>query len=326
MQKAYGLVWGQCSSQLQEYIKGRSSFEAESSKSNILWLLQELKKATTGVDSKVNAWMNMQDSIAMLYRMKHGPNKSNEHYMDRFKANVTAIELTKGSHIFYSPDLTGVERTAASQANIQAEEERNKAILLLRNADNTRYKGLVNELRKSALLERDKYPTTIANMYKVMVKFDSKSNLLSHRQNNPRRSSTVLVQQSQQDHPEISDRQLVPGSDGRTFNIKCYNCENFGHYASNCPEPSRRTGYSSVHVGFILSQQKQGQATIPNNWILLDSFSTDSVFSFQRSDDHFRSSEVFSEQQAQDVHQWRIHYLQAHRKVQSPTTPSVPQQ
>ena len=280
-QKAYGLVWGQCSSQLQEYIKGLSSFEAQSAKSNTLWLLQELKKATAGVDSKANAWMNMQDSIAMLYRMKQGPNESNEYYMDRFKANITAIELTKGSHIFYSPDLTSVERTDATPVNIQAEEERNKAILLLRNADDTRYKGLVVELRKSALLERDEYPTSIANMYEVMVKFDSKSNLLSHRQNNPhnsRRSGTVLAQQSQQDHPESSDQQLIPGSDGRTFNIKCYNCENFGHYASNCPEPSRRTGYSSVHVGFILLQQTQDQATIPHNWVLLDSCSTDSVF------------------------------------------------
>ena len=116
--------------------------------------------------------------------MKQEPHKSNKHHMDNFKSNITAIELTKGDHIFYSPGLTGVEKSSAKSANIQAKEERNKAIILLLNADKNRYKGLSDELRKNALLDRNEYPTTVANMYEVMVKYDSKSGMSTSRNNN----------------------------------------------------------------------------------------------------------------------------------------------
>ena len=94
MQKAFGLIWGQCSNQLQEYMKGLSEYEDNSSIADVIWLLEELKKATAGFDSKGNPRMNMQDAVAALYRMRQGPHESNEHYMDRFKSNITAIELT----------------------------------------------------------------------------------------------------------------------------------------------------------------------------------------------------------------------------------------
>ena len=94
------------------------------------------------------------------------------------------------------------------------------------NADESRYKGLTDKLRKSALLDHDEYPTTIANMYEVMVKFDSKSSMSTSRANNSQRIGTVLTQQSQQDRPAQEDiEQLVPGNDGRTFSIKCFNCD-----------------------------------------------------------------------------------------------------
>ena len=278
MQKSYALIWGQCSTQLQEYVKGQSEYTKHSATSNVVWLLKELKKATSGVDSKANGWMNMQDAIAALYRMKQGPSESNEHYMERFKANITAIELTKGDHIFYSPGMTGKERGDHNKESILEEEERNKALLLLRNSDDNRYKGLMDELRKSALLERDEYPTTIADMYEVMMKYDQRSNQSSFSRNNTqRRSGTALVQQAEGD-TNGDTQTLIPGSDGRSFNVKCYNCDRMGHYASNCPEPSRRSGFNNLLFGQIHTQNKDNSNVIPNDWILLDSCSTDCVF------------------------------------------------
>ena len=85
----------------------------------------------------------MQDTITTLYHMRQGPHESNKHYMDRFKSNITAIELTKGGHIFFSPGLTGNEHATATADSIHIEEESNKALLLLRNSDEHRYKGLI---------------------------------------------------------------------------------------------------------------------------------------------------------------------------------------
>ena len=85
------------------------------------------------MDSKGNPRMNIQDTISVLYCMRQGPNESNKHYTDRFKSNITPIKLTKGDHIFFSPGLTGNECATATTKAIHAEEESNKALLLLRN-------------------------------------------------------------------------------------------------------------------------------------------------------------------------------------------------
>ena len=70
MEKTYGLVWGQCSTALQSFIKEISGFEQQSASFDIIWLLTELKKATSGIDNKANAWVNMHDALTILYKMK----------------------------------------------------------------------------------------------------------------------------------------------------------------------------------------------------------------------------------------------------------------
>ena len=55
MEKAFGIIWGQCSLALQSDIKGNSSYKEKSAKFDILWLLSELKKAVSGIDDKVNS-------------------------------------------------------------------------------------------------------------------------------------------------------------------------------------------------------------------------------------------------------------------------------
>ena len=70
MEKTYGLVWGQYSTALQSFVKGISDFEECSAAFDIIWLLTELKMAISGIDNKANAWVNMHDALAILYRMK----------------------------------------------------------------------------------------------------------------------------------------------------------------------------------------------------------------------------------------------------------------
>ena len=66
----YSLIWGQCSAALQSYIKGLQNYEDKRDIFNVLWLLSELKKATSGINTKVNSTLTMQEAVAALYRMK----------------------------------------------------------------------------------------------------------------------------------------------------------------------------------------------------------------------------------------------------------------
>ena len=59
IEKSYGLIWGQYSSGLKQYVKGLESYSVNSKSFDTIWLLKELKKATAGIDDQANAHINM---------------------------------------------------------------------------------------------------------------------------------------------------------------------------------------------------------------------------------------------------------------------------
>ena len=52
--KIYGLVWRHCTSSLQAVIKDFDGYTVKSKKHDLIWLLQQIKKATLGVEVKTN--------------------------------------------------------------------------------------------------------------------------------------------------------------------------------------------------------------------------------------------------------------------------------
>ena len=223
LEKSYGLIWGQCSAGLQAYIKGTSAYATMSPIFNVVWLLHELKKATSGIDDKANMYVNIHDAMSTLYKMRQGSQESNNHYLARFKANVTAVKFTSGDHVFFSPKLAEGEKHEMHQDDIEKEEERSKAVLLLKLADEGRYGTLSNSLKEGIFLDRDEYPTTVASMYKLMTKHSGVITGQRHQTNNNRRSGFQMVQQGQCQPVNDQEEELIPGTDGRVFDILCYN-------------------------------------------------------------------------------------------------------
>ena len=69
--------------------------------SDTIWLLTELKKATSGIDNKANAWMNMHETLATLSNMKQGSSEYNDYYLEQFNSNVTSVNLIHGSQVIF---------------------------------------------------------------------------------------------------------------------------------------------------------------------------------------------------------------------------------
>ena len=68
--------------------------------------------------------------------MNQGTNESNDHFLDRFKSNLAALDLAGGGHIFVSPTITGEKIEDMSESEITEETERSHATLLLLCSDN----------------------------------------------------------------------------------------------------------------------------------------------------------------------------------------------
>ena len=100
----------------------------------------------------------MHDTLSVLYRIKQGETESNDCYLGRFKVNVMAAELTHGGHVF-SPKFKGRKK----QSNTP-----------LKNEDSKRYGALASDLKEVYYLSRDECPTTMANMYQLMINYNRK--------------------------------------------------------------------------------------------------------------------------------------------------------
>ena len=159
----------------------------------------------------------MHDSMSMLYKMRQGTQETNDHFLTRFKANVTTVKLTGGGHVFFSPNLAGVEKQDLDLDKIEEEEERSKAVLLLKLADEGRYGALSNSLKEGTFLDRDEYPTTVATMYELMTKHQGAISGQKAQGSGARRSGFQLVQQAQCLPVNGQDKELICGTDGRVF-------------------------------------------------------------------------------------------------------------
>jgi hypothetical protein len=108
---------------------------------------------------------------------------------------------------------------------------------------------------------------------------------------------------------------VVAGTDGKKYErIKCFNCEDFGHYSSVCPKPQAgvqllQTTASTVSeqdfsdseedtnftfaiiTDITLQQSRQSDNMIPDTWILLDSESTVSIFKNKNLVSNIRDSQ-----------------------------------
>ena len=198
------------------------------------WLLNELRKASSGIDSKANPYLTMLEAISTVFKMKQGNSESNDTYVERFKNNVMTMNMVQGGHVFFSPGIVGKSLTDASTEVKLESKESCMAILLLINADPSRYSALMSSLKAGANLGRDEYPKTVAGMYELMVKHDQANNR-TNRSGNYRggRRGTTFAQARSTSTDDDAPKEAVAGTDGVLHShVLCYRCQSHGHYAS----------------------------------------------------------------------------------------------
>eukprot|EP00957_Ditylum_brightwellii_P149142 11357723-Ditylum_brightwellii.AAC.1 len=109
--------------------------------------------------------------------MQQGQDESLDSYMQRFNGNIQTLELVGRTHIICSPELMEIAGSDPTDAEKKTEEEKFKAMLLLKRLDPVCYNDLVEELCRSVTVGRDEYPETTPTMYDLIMRrsgtFDS---------------------------------------------------------------------------------------------------------------------------------------------------------
>ena len=133
-------------------------------------------------------------------------------------------------------------------------------------------------LNHSMNVERDEYPKTLQSAYELLV------NTLSNQRFEGRRRTAGGRGRLRVNFAQRGV--AIPGDNGILHqDIRCYSCNRNVHYSDQCPNGNDNKGNQGVDAanqgvnkeeqGVEPDGNQQGANTLNNNWILLDSCSSD---------------------------------------------------
>ena len=271
----YGLIWGQCSTGLQEVIKQEDKYFSSAADFDCVWILEKVKLISSGIDSKSNKHANLIKALSSFCNIKQGQSESNDSFRKRVDAAAVTLHLSGGAHVMCSPILIkAVDVNKPTDKEKALEHDKFKAMLMILRADPGRYGTLQESLFESVIRGRDEFPDTMTKAYDLLQHISG--DVTNYEKVHTRGSRFRFKNKGRFSHLSFTQRgqstsEATPGNDGRVFkHIDCYNCGKKGHYANNCPVKK------NITLAHFTLTQKQLEL-INKKWILLDSCSTVSV-------------------------------------------------
>ena len=67
-------------------VKGVEEFEIKARGHDLVWLLEQTKKITSGVDNTANPKITLYDALTTIFNMQQHPTILNNQYLDRFNS------------------------------------------------------------------------------------------------------------------------------------------------------------------------------------------------------------------------------------------------
>ena len=270
----YSLVLGQCTDALQDRLKSHHDYQGASQDGIALLVIIRSLIHTFEENRKLSdAIMDVKEKF---YKFYQGRYMTLERYHELFLAQTEVLDKV-GITI---EDETLVVEIAGENGRVKPNDDDRReardqelAIRFIRGT-NLNHKGYLRHLRNSYLDGSDNYPRTVHEAYNILW----------------RREEEAPAQGLESDGVSFAQN----GQQRDLSNIRCYSCQQMGHYANTpeCPNykgnqnqnnnsnvgsnggtPQGGSGVNALMFTFL-----QSRKSIPSDWILLDSQSTVDIF------------------------------------------------
>jgi hypothetical protein len=180
--RAYALVIGQCSPDLDSKLQGSTAFVQAKADQDVVQLLLVIQGYCCRFDDHQQSMYALEQAKHQVSTYNQAHDVTNTEYVEHFKALVGVVE-TYGGAYGCKPGLVAMElvaqgmkpediATADRAAIIKAKEVCRKCYLscmLLRGADNGRYHQFMVDLSNDMTKGTDNYPKTMVETMRMLT-------------------------------------------------------------------------------------------------------------------------------------------------------------
>jgi Zinc knuckle len=226
----YSVIWSQCPEAMQAKIKAVTGYQT--------------------MNEDANSLSCFKDSLAVI-----------EHYGGNIGDDDALVKEELKNMTAVLPKAPTADQLATCTARAK---NKSNAIFFPCCADPGPYALLTTDLENQFTRGNDQYPDTITDAYNLLVRYKKPATgNTKNRETNSTTSSGVTPELTTDAVPqtELAFVQTTPSPP--IEEVKCYNCNTMGHYASSFNAPSRKT---TTGVQFLQNTEEELDGDDPTLW------------------------------------------------------------
>ena len=227
--KVFVIILGQCTHNVKSKLENELGYATLEMNDDVVGLLRQLKQMAFASGGVQHPFWTLQIVMRRLLAINQGPRESVTNYYRRFVSTTEVIEEQWGK--FYPEKLA----VSTSDADKNIARDKYLSMIFLAGADKARFGTLIENLNNSYLAGNDQYP----------VSLDGTLTLLSHYQDH---RGGEHMDDDKNVSRETSFAQRKPRKEQQLARIRCWNCNEYGHYQSDCPQKKKMHGTQMSEV------------------------------------------------------------------------------